>query len=91
MRNLIRTKLEGGSIEWVSDKRFSHMDSARRFDLDLCKHHTWELGGMPGLGVLLVVLDRTPPVEGVSTGSVLSKTTLRRVDTQGWEESDRTN
>jgi len=36
------------------------------------------LVGMPGLGMLLVVLDRTPPVEGASTGSVLSKTTRPR-------------
>ena len=47
------------------------MVSIKRFDLD----HTWELAGVQGLGMLLVVLDRTPPVEGVSTGSVLSKTT----------------
>lgn len=46
----------------------------RRFDLDLCKHHTWELRGMPGLGMALVVLDRIPPVEDASsTGSVLPK------------------
>jgi len=74
VRDSIRTKLEGGSIAWVSDERFSHIDSVRRLDLDPCKHHTWELVGMPGLGMLLVVLDRTPPVEGASTGSVLSKT-----------------
>jgi hypothetical protein len=50
------------------------MVSAKRFDLDLYKHHTRELGGVLGLGMLLVVLDRTHPAEGVSTGSVLSKT-----------------
>jgi len=54
------------------------MDFVRRFDLDLCKHHTWELGGMPGLGMLLVVLDRIPSVEDASsTGSVLSSVCLK--------------
>ena len=62
-------------MEWILDKRFPHIGLAKRFDLDLYKHHTRELGGVLRLGMLLVVLDRTPPVEGVSTGSVLSKTT----------------